>query len=72
MNGRVYLITDAIFPIVETILRLPTEKLLKECRQECNLNFITNSWARLTTRFWWTSPILSVIPKQHRITLRPL
>jgi len=29
MNVRIYLITDAIVPIVDTILRLPTEKLLK-------------------------------------------
>jgi len=29
MNVRVYSITDAITPIVDTILHLPTEKLLK-------------------------------------------
>ena len=72
MNVRVYLITDEIVPIVDTILRLPTEKLLKVMQAGMQLNFIMNSWARLATRCWWSLPLLPGIPKQHLITSRPL
>jgi len=50
MNVRIYLITDAIVSIIDKRLRLPIDTLLKECKQGCNLNFITNNWARLGTR----------------------
>jgi len=34
MNVRIYLITDAVVPIVDTRLRLPTETLLKGMQLE--------------------------------------
>ena len=52
MNVSIYLTTDTIVSIVHTRLRLPTETPLKEMQQECNINFITNGWARLATCGW--------------------
>jgi len=43
----------------------------KECRQECNLNFIANGWARLATRCGWACPPLPGLPKQHLIVWSP-
>ena len=65
-------ICSEIVSIVGTKLRLPTETLLKGMQRECNCNYITNGWARLTIRCGWASPLLSGLPKQHLITLKLL
>ena len=74
MNVRICLITDVIVLIVYTRLRLPPETLLKgmQVGMQLWLNFITNVWARLATRYGWASPLLPGLPKQHLLTLRPL
>jgi len=36
----------------------------KECRQECNLNFITNCWVRLATRCGWATPLFPGLPSR--------
>jgi len=67
VNVKIYLITEVFVSIVDTRLRLPTATLLKrkECRQECNLNFIiTNCWVRLATRCGWATPLLPGLPRR--------
>jgi len=79
MNVRIYLITDAIFSIVDTRLRLPAATLFKGMQAGRQLELtkwlgqaITNGWDRLATQCGWASPLFPGLRKQHLINLRPL
>jgi len=63
MNVKMHLITDAIVSVVDTRRFVYQMKhSWKECRQEFNVNFITNCWARIATRRGWALPLLPGLP----------
>jgi len=64
MDVKIYIISDAIFSIVGTRLRLPTETLLKGMQAGMQLELYCEWLGQACHQIWVGSPFLPRLPKR--------